>query len=322
MTDGRRFSDASTRWGWRMDRLVRGFVLGTLAAATLSLQAAAAPAELSRLSREDSWRYCTDAAAQIERKDQLPQSILEAITTVETGRGVPGEAIRRPWPWTVTAEGKGHHYATKSAAIEAVRALRARGVSSIDVGCMQVNLHYHPGAFTSLEEAFDPASNITYAASLLTQLRQGRGSWESAIEHYHSYDPDRRLAYRLRVFASWQSINADRESFRLASEIAPERLGAPGEAVRLSDRAVSASIPLTGALIARHRGPSVLQGPVVRLTNLDPPSRVESAEPAPLVVIAVDLRPRDSDRPDPSEASVLGRTTVAVADPAGQPIHD
>ena len=308
-----------------MDRLVRGFKLGLLAVAALTGEAVSAPADapLTRLSSEESWRYCTDTAGQIERKEQLPQSMLEAITTVETGRGAEGEAIVRPWPWTVTAEGKGQHYATKKAAIEAVRVLRARGVESIDVGCMQVNLHYHPGAFTSLEEAFEPASNISYAASLLKELRKAEGNWETAIEHYHSYDPERRLAYRLKVFASWQSINDDRSSFRLASEVSLERLGAPGASVRLEGRIGEEAPPVTDALLARHRSTSVLGGPVVRLTSLDPPMADEGpSHPAPLVVIAVDLRPRASDRPDPTEASVLGRTTVAVAEPGAHPLHD
>jgi len=307
-----------------MTRLVRGLVLGLLAYATLNGVAVSAPdLAPAKALRDESWRLCTDMAAQIERKEQLPQSILEAITTVETGRGAQGEAIVRPWPWTVTAEGKGQHYATKIGAIEAVRALRARGVTSIDVGCMQVNLHYHPGAFTSLDEAFEPASNISYAASLLATLRKAEGSWETAIEHYHSYDPERRLAYRLRVFASWQSINSDRNNFRLASEVSQEPLGAPGAAVRLADAApAQETTPLTGALLDRHRGPSVLGGPVLRLSSLDKPQHDEASQGAALVVIAVDLRPRDSDRPDPTEASVLGRTTVAVVEPGPQALRD
>jgi hypothetical protein len=315
-----------------MDRLVRGLFLGTLAAAALAGEAASAPASAiapslngSSAPGDAAWRYCTDTARRIERKDLLPQSMLEAITTVETGKAAEGEMIARPWPWTVTAEGKGQYYPTKKAAIEAVRALRARGVESVDVGCMQVNLHYHPGAFTSLDEAFEPASNITYAASLLKNLRNTEGSWETAIEHYHSYDPELRHAYRLRVFASWQNITNDRNAFRLASEVSLEPLGTLGAPARLEGGLPVEEAPLTGATLARHRAPSVLDGPVVRLASLDPPGPAdeEPAHAAPMVVIAVDLRPRASDRPDPTEASVFGRTAVAVADPAAaHPVRD
>ena len=45
---------------------------------------------------------------------------------------------------------------TRQQAVAAVQALQARGVRSIDVGCLQVNLMYHPIAFASLDDAFDP----------------------------------------------------------------------------------------------------------------------------------------------------------------------
>ena len=55
-------------------------------------------------------------------------------------------------------------------AIAAVKALQARGVRSIDVGCMQINLSYHPHAFRDLDQAFDPHANAAYAERFLTQL--------------------------------------------------------------------------------------------------------------------------------------------------------
>ena len=35
---------------------------------------------------------------------------------------------------------------------------------------MQVNMMYHPDAFNSLEEAFDPSTNVSWAASWLKKL--------------------------------------------------------------------------------------------------------------------------------------------------------
>ena len=84
---------------------------------------------------------------------------------------IPSSGALHPWPWTVDAEGQGAFYDSKELAIAAVRALQARGVRSIDVGCMQVNLMHHPNAFNSLEQAFDPvARNANYAAQFLTEL--------------------------------------------------------------------------------------------------------------------------------------------------------
>ena len=52
----------------------------------------------------------------------------------------------------------------------AVRAMQANGVRSIDVGCGQINLMYHPDAFPNLELAFDPQANAAYAARFLKAL--------------------------------------------------------------------------------------------------------------------------------------------------------
>jgi hypothetical protein len=109
----------------------------------------------------------------------------------------------------VTAQGKGRFFPTKAAAIAAVKRLQARGVTSIDVGCMQVNLHYHPTAFRSLSDAFDPARNADYAATFLTALKRDRGSWRRAVEHYHSSTAAKRIPYQKKVYAAWRDARND-----------------------------------------------------------------------------------------------------------------
>ena len=56
----------------------------------------------------------------------------------------------------------------------------------IDVGCMQINHHYHADAFASVTEMFDPHKNVDYAAHFLTRLRQREGSWTMAVARYHA----------------------------------------------------------------------------------------------------------------------------------------
>jgi hypothetical protein len=55
-------------------------------------------------------------------------------------------------------------------------ARQAAGSQSIDVGCFQVNLYYHPTAFVSLAEGFDPAANARYAAALPGRLHMQVGN--------------------------------------------------------------------------------------------------------------------------------------------------
>ena len=78
---------------------------------------------------------------------------------------------------------------------------RAAQYTFVDVGCMQVDLHYHPGAFASLDDAFDPEANADYVARLLLTLHNGEaaGSWDVAVGLYHSHSAPLAAEYRDRV---------------------------------------------------------------------------------------------------------------------------
>lgn len=157
----------------------------------LSLPAAAAPPR------------CEPAIAAAERAVHTAPGLLAAIGLVESGRRDPASGARAPWPWTVTAEGIGTYYPSKADAIAAVEALQARGVTSIDVGCMQVNLQYHPAAFRSLDEAFDPGPNARYAAQFLASLYRRLGDWPEAAAAYHSLTPGPNADYAHLIAAVW-----------------------------------------------------------------------------------------------------------------------
>lgn len=96
---------------------------------------------------------CETAVTTAEYVGRLPPRMLGAIPRVESGRPYPATGRLAPWRWTINAEGIGAFFTSKADAIAAVQRLQARGVRSIDVGCMQVNLMFHPQAFASLDEA-------------------------------------------------------------------------------------------------------------------------------------------------------------------------
>ena len=146
---------------------------------------------------------CEDAAIMAEEAAGLPAGLLAAIGRVESGRRGP-DGRMTPWPWSVNAAGEGHYLATADAAIALVASLRARGITSIDVGCFQVNLLFHADAFASLADAFEPAANARAAAGFLrTLLAASSGLWD-AVGRYHSGNPARGLPYAQQVIASWQ----------------------------------------------------------------------------------------------------------------------
>ena len=176
---------------------VAGLLCGLLAL-MLALPAAARPAETPT-----SASICRDAALAAERRHNIPSGLLAAVAVVESGRAHTAGADISAWPWTIHAERKGRWHDSKSAAVESVQALRAKGVKNIDVGCMQVNLRYHPEAFDDLQGAFDPATNVEYAATFVKQLFEETRSWSRAISFYHNREPKRANAYRKRVMAAW-----------------------------------------------------------------------------------------------------------------------
>lgn len=159
----------------------------------------------ARLPASDPSGLCETAVASAEYVSKLPLRLLGAISLAESGRLDRAKGVMRPWPWSISAEGEGQFFATRQDAIAAVRALQGRGVQSVDVGCMQVNLMSHPQAFHSLDDAFDPRSNALYAARFLNALYQQSKDWSQAIGAYHSETPALSKAYRVLVLARWQN---------------------------------------------------------------------------------------------------------------------
>jgi hypothetical protein len=153
---------------------------------------------------EASWSLCQAQARLMEQAAGMPDHLLSAIARVESGRWHKDSGENFSWPWTVMAEGRGRYLPTKQAAVAEVEKLRARGVRNIDVGCMQINLIYHGEAFQSLAEAFDPMSNIAYAAAFLSDLKNEERSWIKAIGRYHSRHQRRGMEYRLKVLSAWR----------------------------------------------------------------------------------------------------------------------
>jgi hypothetical protein len=148
-------------------------------------------------------KSCVTPIAQQERLYGIPSQLLAAVSLAESGRWDKENAASFAWPWTVTAEGKGQFFASKAEAIAQVQALRARGIRNIDVGCMQINLLHHPDAFPDLETAFEPDSNVAYAASFLKGLFDDSRSWITAVGNYHSATPVFHFQYRAKVVGLW-----------------------------------------------------------------------------------------------------------------------
>lgn len=161
---------------------------------------------------------CRSAVAAAETSGGIPAKLLAAISRVESGRPDGTSGHIDPWPWSVNADGQSYVFATKDQAIAAVTTMEASGVRSIDVGCGQINLMYHPNAFPNLEVAFDPVANANYAARFLHALFVRTGDWTKAAGMYHSATPAFGAPYLQKVLTAWPAGK------RILGPAAPTRL--------------------------------------------------------------------------------------------------
>jgi len=203
-------------------RRARAGTAALVAMAALTVALAAAP--LATASATDEAGACLGLIKSAEKSQAIPEGLLKAIGFTESGR-VTADGRRVPWPWTVNAEGQGYYFESRKDAVAFVQELQARGVSVIDVGCMQVNLYYHPKAFASLDAAFEPATNVAYAAKFLNELKGETGDWGVATQYYHSRNP-----YLGQPYAGRVTLNG---SGKVISNVGPIKPLSPGEKIAL-----------------------------------------------------------------------------------------
>jgi len=145
---------------------------------------------------------CIAFARKAEKTHGLPDGILQSISTVEASR-IQADGSYRAWPWTLNDAGKGLFFDSPQQVLEYLDANLTHPDTSIDVGCMQINTKWHGAFFETIDEMLDPASNVAYAASFITDLYHAHGNWDDAIRHYHSNEAKRNGPYLERVLASW-----------------------------------------------------------------------------------------------------------------------
>jgi hypothetical protein len=168
---------------------------------------------------------CGPAVAAASAGYRLPAGLLNAIATVESGKLNPQNGAEKPWPWTIDANGAGSMYPTEQAAEQAAAGFEAAGITSLDIGCLQVNMAQHPDAFQTLAQAFDPAANANYAAMFLASLERKFENWPQAVAAYHSQTPALGGPYAARVYAQWQGTGA--AAVALAEAGLPKRAALP-----------------------------------------------------------------------------------------------
>lgn len=140
-------------------------------------------------------RPCEREIVRAAQRHAVPLGLLYGVGLTESGVG------GRLDPYALNIAGQSYVGLRPGEALARVTAAQQRGEWQIDVGCMQINLHYHLQEFPSVAAVLDPSQNVDYAARFLKRLFAREGSWTLALARYHASPrrPDAQRRYVCRV---------------------------------------------------------------------------------------------------------------------------
>ncbi|MGD0633092.1 MAG: transglycosylase SLT domain-containing protein [Beijerinckiaceae bacterium] len=137
---------------------------------------------------------CEREIAVAARRYDIPLAVFYAVGLNETGNH------GRLQPFSMNIDGRAVSNASLDQALRTFQEAKASGARMIDIGCMQINHHYHGANFPSLTAMFDPARNIDYAARFLRDLKEREKTWTMAVARYNA-GPDNNPAQKKYVCA-------------------------------------------------------------------------------------------------------------------------
>ena len=135
---------------------------------------------------------CERHIAEAAKRYDIPLAVFYAVGLEETG-GRDGLH-----PFSMNVDGRAVASDSLPGALASYQSATAGGAKLIDVGCMQINVHYHGDKFRSIAEMFDPAHNVDYAARFLRELKAREGTWTLAVARYNA-GPDNDPAQKRYV---------------------------------------------------------------------------------------------------------------------------
>lgn len=145
----------------------------------------AAAALVAAVSLSGSEAFASNGACEQEiqsaaAKYGIPEGILYSVGLTETGR--KGSLH----PFALNIEGKVLYPKSEREALAAFSRAEASGAKLIDLGCMQINHHYHSENFRSPSAMLEPRQNVEYAARFLKKLHDRHETWTMAVARYHA----------------------------------------------------------------------------------------------------------------------------------------
>jgi soluble lytic murein transglycosylase-like protein len=144
---------------------------------------------------------CESHLIHASKAEGIPLGVLYAVGLTESGR--KGSLH----PYALNIEGKTVFAKSEADALQVFARARRKGKKLIDLGCMQINHHYHGDKFETVGAMLDPALNVAYAARFLRELKRREGSWAMAVARYHA-GPDNDPAQKRYICAVIRNLVA------------------------------------------------------------------------------------------------------------------
>lgn len=154
----------------------------------------------------------TDANTSFDLKNTVFQSVgndlgidpllLYAVAITESAVGA-GNGNIKPEPYVIrTSEGPSY-FTSKEDAISAL-ATAITFTKNVDVGMMQINLHFHPHEDPSI--LLDPVINLRTGAEYLKKMMDTTPDPILGVGRYHSWTKERAMWYGTRVWKTYDNL--------------------------------------------------------------------------------------------------------------------
>ena len=139
---------------------------------------------------------------QVAHHHQLDPYVLYAVALIESAKSSTKNHVT-PWPWALNKSGKSIIPTSQQEARTLLTKSLTEGSRNIDVGLMQINVHWHGHRVDKPEQLLNPVTNLQIGAGLLAEaIRSVPNDLVLGIGRYHSWqNVSAAVAYGRKVLA-------------------------------------------------------------------------------------------------------------------------
>ena len=139
---------------------------------------------------------------QVANRHQLDPYVLYAVALIESAKGSTKNQVT-PWPWALNKSGKSIIPTSQQEARTLLTKTLTEGNRNIDVGLMQINVHWQGHRVEKPEQLLNPVTNLKFGALVLAEAIQSvHNDLVLGIGRYHSWqNVSAAVAYGRKVLA-------------------------------------------------------------------------------------------------------------------------